>query len=779
MTVGVVLRIAGRVQGVGFRPTVFRLARDLGLAGDVRNDSDGVVVRLFGPDDSIAGFEAALRRHLPPLAAIERIAREPWHMEAPPSEFVILDSAVSGHVGTGIVPDAATCPACLADIRDPSNRRYRYPFTNCTHCGPRFSIVRAVPFDRARTTMAGFTMCPACRAEYDDPGDRRHHTQANACPACGPRVWLEAKGGDEIEPADGDAIAEAARRIAAGEIVAIKGVGGFHLACNATDAEAVARLRARKRRFDKPFALMAGDGPMIERFANVVEHQQTMLADASAPIVLLRLRPDGEALAGEVAPGRDRLGFMLPYTPLHHLLMADLTAPIVLTSGNLSDEPQVTDNEDARGRLAGLADAWLMHDRDIATRVDDSVVLVEAGGPSVVRRGRGLAPESFPLPPGFATTGEVLAMGAELKNTFAFATAGRTTVSHHIGDLGDAAAFADYRRAIDHYMTLFDIDPTAIAVDLHPDYGASRWGAQLAARTGLPVVGVQHHHAHVAACLTEHGRPLDAPPVLGVVLDGLGLGDDGALWGAEILRADYRGFIRLASFPAMPLIGGDRAAREPWRNAFAWLDGVFGWEAAAARWPDLPVMRALQTRRPEVLRRMVERGVNAPMAVSAGRLFDAVAAVLGVAPDAQSYEGQAAMDLEVMARRGDAGTAIYPLDLVDGAPTTLDFTAFWTALMDDVGGGAPVADIATRFHVSLGAGIADAATRLAGDHGLDTVVLSGGVFQNLLLKGDVGRRLTDAGLQVLTPQAFPAHDGGIALGQTAVARARGFDQSAL
>jgi len=767
MAAGASFRIRGRVQGVGFRPTVHHLANELGLAGDVCNDGSGVAVRLFGPAHALDGFVPALQAALPRLAVIDEISRRPLDGREAPDGFTISASRAAT-IETGIVPDAATCPDCLAEIFEPCDRRYRYPFTTCTHCGPRFSIARAIPFDRARTTMVDFPMCAACREEYDDPDDRRHHAQANACPVCGPVVWLEGGDGARL---DDDPIRAAAGLVASGAIVAIKGLGGFHLACDATSAAAVQRLRQRKRRYDKPFALMARDIAMVQGSAFLSRVERALLTDVAAPITLLQRRTDGPAIAAGVAPGSDRLGFMLPYTPLHHLIMAELDAPIVLTSGNVSDEPQVTDNDAARDRLAGLADAWLMHDRAIAHRLDDSVAL-DASGPAIARRGRGYAPGSIPLPQGFDTGMQVLAMGAELKNTFALLKGDRITVSHHMGDLEDAAAYADYRRTITLYCELFQCRPQAVAVDLHPDYAATRWGEHLAAAAAVPLLGVQHHHAHIAACMAEHGNALDTPPVLGIALDGLGLGDDGTLWGAEFLKADYGGYDRLAAFQPMPLIGGEAAMREPWRNAFAWLDGLFGLADAARRWPDLPIIALLRQQRPDLMHRMAARGVNAPLASSAGRLFDAVAACLDICPDAVSYEGQAAIELEALARQAPPDTVIYPVDLAADGTTALMFAALWERLLDDYAAGTDRVTVAARFHASLAQAVATTAMRLAGEENLDTVVLSGGVFQNLILRTGVRERLREAGLNVLEPRRFPANDGGIALGQAVIAAAR-------
>ncbi len=566
---GEAIRVRGLVQGVGFRPHAFRLATDCGLSGEVWNDAEGVLVRIWGPAVARRRFLRRLQAEAPPLARIDSLLSEPLTGPPPQPGFRVLASR-AGAIRTGVVPDAATCPACLADIRDPANRRYRYAFTNCTHCGPRLSIVRAIPYDRARTSMAAFTMCRACQAEYDDPGDRRFHAQPNACARCGPKLELEPATGEASGLTDPDPIAAARALLEAGAILAIKGIGGFHLAVDALDTAGVQRLRARKRRFDKPFALMARDLDVVRRYCALSPDEQALLGSAAAPIVILAA--DGpQRVAPDVAPGQRTLGFMLPYTPLHHLLLEGLERPIVLTSGNLSEEPQCTDNHEARAKLSALADHLLMHDRPIVNRQDNSVVRVMAGAPRVLRRARGYAPVPLPLPAGFADAPPLLAMGGELKSAFCLVRDGRATLSQHIGDLEDAATFADYRANLTLHRSLLAHEPEVVAVDEHPDYLSTKLGRELAETAGLKVIAVQHHHAHVASCLAENGVPLAAAPVLGVALDGLGYGPDGTLWGGEFLRADYRDFTRLAHFRPVPMLGGAQAIREPWRSAYAHL----------------------------------------------------------------------------------------------------------------------------------------------------------------------------------------------------------------
>lgn len=770
---GVEMRVRGLVQGVGFRPTVWRLARECGLAGEVLNDGEGVLIRAWGPRGALARFEEALRRNPPPLARIDTIERAALGAQTAAREFRIVASE-QGVITTGIVADAATCPACRDEVLDPANRRYRYPFTNCTHCGPRLSIIRAIPYDRASTSMSSFPMCEDCRSEYEDPADRRFHAEPNACPVCGPRVWLEDASGAQMR-LDGvdDAVAAAARLIANGNIVAIKGIGGFHLACDAGNTEAVAWLRERKQRYHKPFALMARDVAMVRDYACVSAEEEALIEAAAASIVVLDRDTRGTPLAPGVAPAQASLGFMLPYTPLHHLLMRDLARPIVLTSGNRSDEPQCIDNDDARGRLRGIADTWLMHDREIVNRLDDSVARVAAGGPMVLRRARGYAPEPLRLPEGFAGAPRILAMGAELKSTICLARGGEAILSQHIGDLEEAATHADYRAALALYRQLFGFAPDVIAVDRHPDYLSTQWGRALAAAEGARLVEVQHHHAHVAACLAEHGVPLATQPVLGIVLDGLGMGEKGELWGGEFLLADYCSFERVAAFPSVPLIGGAKAMREPWRNTFAHLSQFIGWDEVARRYPDLEIVQRLAAKPVAQLKRMLDLGLNAPRSSSAGRLFDAVAAALDICPERTSYEGQAAIELEVLATSiFDVAGEGYLCAVSGDAPLILDWRELWTALLDDLARGTAREIVAGRFHKGLIDALGGVVCDLASRHGPQTAVLSGGVFQNRLLLEEVARVLREAGLTVLTPRQVPANDGGISLGQAAIAAAR-------
>lgn len=770
------IRVRGLVQGVGFRPTVWRLARECGLTGDVRNDGEGVLIRAWAPAPVIDVFCQRLKTQCPPLARIDAIERQPLVGPPPGREFRIVASEVSS-VRTGVVADAATCSACLAEIRDPADRRYRYPFTNCTHCGPRLSIVRAIPYDRANTSMDAFPMCPECLREYRDPADRRFHAQPNACPDCGPRVWLADAAGSRIDPGAlgaEDAIAAAARLLAEGRILAIKGIGGFHLACDACDAGAVDRLRQRKRRFGKPFALMARDVEAIRRYASLSGEEAALLQEPAAPIVLLDRvapAPGVAAIAAGVAPGQATLGFMLPYSPLHHLLLADWGGPLVMTSGNLSEEPQCTENADALAELGAIADALLLHDRGIVNRVDDSVVRVMDGAARLLRRARGYAPEPLALPPGFADAPPVLALGGELKSTICLLGDGRAVLSQHLGDLEEVRTAREYARTIDLYGQLFEHRPSAIAVDAHPDYRSSQLGRDWAAREGLALVEVQHHHAHIASVLVENGWPRDAGPVLGIALDGLGWGSDGTLWGGELLVADYRCSTRVGHLRPVPMPGGVQAILEPWRNAYAQLASLLGWDAYRERYPGLELTRFLAAKPLGVLATMIERGINTPLSSSCGRLFDAVAAAVGICRERLSYEGQAAIELEALA----AGVPVapdqgYPFAVteLDGC-LALDPTPMWLGLLDDLARGVAPGAIAARFHAGLARELVALAERLAYEHGLGTLAVSGGVLQNRTLFEAIAQRVRERGLGLIAQRRVPANDGGLALGQALIA----------
>ena len=768
------IRVRGLVQGVGFRPTVWRLARAFGLVGDVRNDGAGVLIRLWGGEAARDAFCARLLAECPPLARIRSLERAALLVPPDSGEFRIVASAV-GVVQTGVVPDAATCAACRAEIDDPSDRRFRYPFTNCTHCGPRLSIVRGIPYDRATTSMAVFPMCADCAREYADPADRRFHAQPNACPVCGPQVWLEDQQGRRLDPSAAgarDAIDLANDLLREGRILALKGIGGFHLACDALNERAVADLRARKRRYRKPFALMARDLDVIRQYCAVGEREAALLEGVAAPIVLLEVAGDGR-VAGEVAPGQRTLGFMLPYSPLHHLLLAGWDRPLVMTSGNLSEEPQCIANVDAENRLRPLADGFLLHDREIVNRVDDSVVRVMDGAPQLLRRARGYAPAPIALPPGLEAAPPLLALGGELKSTICLAQSGQAILSQHLGDLEDARTFAEYERTVDLYARLYDHRPECLVVDRHPEYRATRFGRAWSARAGVPLEVVQHHHAHVASVLADNGWAVDAGPVLGVALDGLGQGEDGTLWGGEFLLADYAGFERLAHLAAAPMPGGARAILEPWRNTVAQLGVHVGIDVFAREWADLELCRYLAGKPTGIIADMIAKGVNSPLSSSCGRLFDAVAAALGVCRDRASYEGEAAIELEALVDDGVAAVGNgYPFAVRPGAVRVLDPAPLWPVLLADLRAGIAPGSIAARFHRGLAIAVADLAASLARARGVGTIALSGGVFQNRTLLEQVATDLRRRGLDVLQHRQVPANDGGLALGQVAVCAMR-------
>lgn len=770
---GKAIRVRGVVQGVGFRPTIWRLARQYGLRGEVWNDGQGVMIHAVGGAADLDAFISQIPLRLPPLAKLHSLEVTTLAPAPDYPDFRIVDSRLNG-VQTPIAADAATCPDCLADIADPENRRYRYPFTNCTHCGPRLSIVKQIPYDRCNTSMAEFAMCPACQREYDDPSDRRFHAQANCCPVCGPALWLEDNQdrlADNLDPID-----RTAELIRQGYIVAIKGLGGFHLACNAADDGAVDRLRQRKRRYAKPFALMAKDLTAILGYALVNASEERALRDKAAPIVLLRAR--GEALATGIAPGEDKLGFMLPYTPLHSLLLAALDMPIVLTSGNISDEPQCIDNADAKPQLADIADYWLLHDRDIVNRLDDSVVRAMDGEMRTLRRARGYSPEALSLPAGFEAANGILAMGAELKNSFCLVKNGQAVVSQHIGDLESASVQQDYRQLIALYSQLYDFQPRQIAVDQHPGYLSSQYGQTLADAKHCEPVKVHHHHAHLAACLAEHGVALHGKPVLAAIFDGLGMGEAGELWGGEFLLGDYKSCTRLGHLPAIPLPGGNQAMHEPWRNTYAQLRHYFDWPALQADFPDLPIVQFLAGKPLATLDTMMAKNLNSPPCSSCGRWFDAFAAALGLHCSQIDYEGQAAIALETLAAPRFATQTAYPDAWAAGTEngmTVLSWRGLWLAVLKDLKHGIGTAEIAARIHHSLIEACVSLLLKLSAKTGTDCIVLSGGVFQNRLLLEGIGQALRDMGKTVLSPNRYPMNDGGLALGQAVIAAAKSIE----
>jgi hydrogenase maturation protein HypF len=745
----VVLR--GAVQGVGFRPFVYRLAGELGLLGWVSNSPQGVFLEVEGPSATLRAFLLRLEGERPAKASIQSLEYSILPLAGFRS-FEIRPSDVTGAPTALVLPDIATCPDCLQEILDPMNRRYGYPFTNCTHCGPRFSIIRALPYDRRHTTMAAFSLCDACRAEYEDPTDRRFHAQPIACPACGPHLAAWDTHGVVLAERQA-ALRAAAETLRQGGILALKGIGGFQLLVDARDEAAVRRLRTRKAREAKPFALLAPSLDWTRRACRVAPLEARLLQTAEAPIVLLRRHPDN-GIAPSVAPGCPELGVMLPYTPLHHLLMRELRFPVVATSGNLSDEPICIDEREALDRLQDIADMFLVHDRPIARHVDDSVVRVLLDRELLLRRARGYAPLPvrlpIPLPP-------TLAVGAHLKNAVAIAVGQDAFLSQHIGDLETPQAFGAYQQVVDDFQTLYALRPTRVVADAHPDYLSSRD----AARRGLPILRVQHHYAHVLACMADNGLTGSA---LGVAWDGTGYGLDRSIWGGEFLHVTKSGFERVAHLRTFRLPGGEQAVREPRRSAIGLLYALLG-TAAMAREDLAPVLSFPKEEQKVILQAMI-RNLNCPVTSSIGRLFDAVAALAGLRQVAL-FEGQAAMELE-WALADSAAEPAYPMPLREGTgPLVLDWEPMVRALLDDLQGGLPLPTLAARFHHGLIESILAVARRI----GEPTVLLSGGCFQNRYLTECTVRRLTEAGFAPHWHQRVPPNDGGIALGQLlAVAR---------
>jgi hydrogenase maturation protein HypF len=773
MAEGEQIRINGVVQGVGFRPHVWRLAREYSLTGVVRNEGGCVVIEVWGAAAQRDAFVAALQRQPPPLAKIESFIREPLPESPGDNKFIefIIEESRHGAVESGLSADAAICDDCLQELLDRNNRRYRYPFINCTHCGPRLSIARSIPYDRHTTSMAGFPLCNACTAEYVSPTTRRFHAQVTACPECGPRVWLTDSAGHTLATNSDEVMSRCAQLLAAGKIVAIKGMGGFHLACDATNDKAVQQLRRRKQRPDKPFAVMVTDLTMAHSIAHVSESEERLLRSAAAPIVLLESMKGG-VLSAAVAPAINTIGCMLAYTGLHHLLLEAVGRPLVMTSGNRRGELLLADNEQAQSQLAEIADYFLLHDREIVHRLDDSVVRLIAGEPRLLRRARGYVPTTLALPEGFESADGILAMGAEIKNSFCLLHRGRAMLSPYMGELSVLSNYEHYSKSIDSYSRLFQFSVQQIVIDAHPEYHATRHGTELAAKSGLSPVTVQHHHAHIAACMAEHGLPLTTSPVLGVALDGIGYGDDDTLWGGEFLLADYRDYQRLAAFDAVSLPGGDTANREPWRNAFAHLHQSLGWEAVVAQFSSLPVIERLQQKPFATLQTMIAQQINSPLSSSCGRLFDGAAALLGICFDGMSYEGQAAMQLEHLAASAFSSEQDYTVSVRnDVGVQRLTWESMWRSMLQDLKEGVATEIIAARFHHTIINAVAGQALWLMSQHSTNTVVLTGGAFQNRLLAEGMIALLAGKGVQALLPAAIPANDGGIALGQAVIASA--------
>jgi hydrogenase maturation protein HypF len=745
------LRVTGTVQGVGYRPFVYRHAVDLGLTGWVRNDSAGVLIDVEGEASVIDALQRVLVEQAPPLARVTSVTSEVVSSaddDGTRTGFAIVESDAAGAPSAPVSIDTATCDECVAEVLDPNDRRHRYPFTNCTNCGPRYTIVLRVPYDRPATTMAGFAMCAECLAEYHDPADRRFHAQPNACPVCGPCLaWHDLASG--VRATRDAALTEAVGALRSGRVVGVKGIGGYHLAVDATDSRAVAELRRRKARDDKPFAVMVGDVAAAGAVVELNDDVSRALTSQRRPIVLARRRA-GTVIADAVAPGLPELGLMLPYSPLHHLLLADVGRPLVMTSGNLSDEPIAHDDDDAANRLAPLVDGLLSHDRPIHIRCDDSVTRVAGRRPQVLRRSRGYAPEPIPLP--FEPGRSVLALGAELKSTIAITKGSTVVPSHHLGDLEHLATYISFLQAVEHLPALYGVTPEVVAHDLHQEYLSSK----LAAELELATVGVQHHHAHVAACMVEHGR---TDPVVGLTFDGLGYGTDGTLWGGEVMVADFGGFERVAHLCATPMPGGVAAIREPWRMAAVWATRA-----------GLDPAELLPTIDPAELAAVVALAdrPGTMTTTSVGRLFDAVAVLLGGRSHV-TYEAQAAIELEALARTATRARRTASDELVIDHGGEIDPSPLLGVLVSERAAGVDVAELADWFHASFGIAAARVAARVASAARVDVVALTGGVFQNALLTEVVESALTAAGLEVLVHSAIPPNDGGISIGQAAIA----------
>ena len=744
------LQVNGIVQGVGFRPFVYQLALRHGLKGEVANTSSGVSIHIEGHPERLRSFEADLLGERPPLAHIVEVTSRPEALQHF-SDFRITASRGDAAMATLISPDVAVCDDCLREMFDPIDRRYRYPFINCTNCGPRYTIIDDIPYDRPKTSMRHFTMCAACQAEYDDPLNRRFHAQPNACPACGPRVEL--RDGHGQAAAAEDPIAASAELIRQGKILAVKGLGGFHLAVDALNPAAVARLRQRKLREEKPFAVMSPDLDAVRAYAVVAPEEEKLLRSIQRPIVLLR-KVDPSPLAEDVAPRNRYVGAMLPYTPLHHLLLNEGFSALVMTSGNLSEEPIAIDNAEAFERLAGIADAFLVHNREIYLRSDDSVVRHAAGDARFLRRSRGYVPVPVFLKHSLAP---ILACGAELKNTVCITKGDKAFVSQHIGDLENLATYEFFQKTIAHMQRILEVRPETIACDLHPDYLSTRWADE---QSEIPKVRVQHHHAHIVSCMAEH--KLEGA-VIGLACDGTGYGPDGTVWGGEVLAADAAGFERLAHLACVPMPGSAAAIKEPWRMAVSYLNDAFGAELWGL---DLPVLREAGADKVRLMLEMAAKRINSPLTSSLGRLFDGVAAICSLRSRV-SFEGQAAMELEMAAV--DTGDGAYEYAWEEGPPWRILPAPIIRGVVADVGQGRSTSAISVKFHNTLIRMFSDLCDRIRAQRGLNRVVLSGGVFQNARLLTGLIPALAARGFEVYSHRRVPANDGGIALGQATIA----------
>lgn len=752
---GIELRIKGKVQGVGFRPFVWLLANQYGLNGDVNNDGQGVLIRFVSPPaNAIEQFLSDLQNKLPPLAQITDITQRAidWPDAATVTSFTIRESE-NNQMDTQIIPDAATCPHCLADLFDPNNRRYHYPFTNCTHCGPRFTIIKAIPYDRKNTAMSVFLFCPQCEKEYKDPADRRFHAQPNACSVCGPHIWLQDR--EETLATHETALKQTALLLQQGYIVAVKGLGGFHLACDANNQKTVDLLRQRKHRPTKPLAIMVPD---LQFLQDLSAQETELLTSSAAPIVLLA-KHKVPHIADNIAPNLQEIGVMLPSNPLQHLLLRAVNRPLVMTSANASGQPPVLKNEYAVEQLAGLADFYLCHNRDILQRADDSLVRVAFDGLETLRRARGYVPDEIPLETQSAKN--VLALGSDLKNTFCLLRHNKAVLSQHIGDTANEQVRSQLSENLELFQNIYQFKPDIIAVDAHPGYFSSSIGKQLAEQQQIPTIEVLHHHAHIVSVMAEHNCN---KPVIGLALDGIGMGENGQLWGGECLLVDYQHSQYLGGLPAVALPGGDLAAKQPWRNWLAHLHQF------VPQWQDILTQTCIEPNW-QILVNAIERGLNCPPISSAGRLFDAVAYALGIAPSIVSWEGEAACQLEALANTSSLATQTQSavnipvkMPLIDNK---LDLAYFWQSWLNY---HAPVEDKAFAFHYALAQGFAELATNQARKHQCRTIVLSGGVMHNQLLRRLLKEHLGE--FHVLSAHKLPMGDGGLSLGQAVIAMHR-------
>ncbi len=750
------VRIQGVVQGVGFRPFVYRLAGRHELTGWVRNTSGSVEIEAEGDEAALRSFLACVQGEAPPRARIENVEAS-FHPPVGHSGFDILPSRHEAGTSQLISPDIAICANCRTEIFDPADRRYRYPFTNCTNCGPRFTIIEDIPYDRPRTTMHPFRMCEECQREYDDPLDRRFHAQPNACAQCGPRLWITDSRG--VKQDVDDAVHEAAKLLVEGRVLAVKGLGGFHLVCDATNEEAVSRLRERKGRPSKPFAVMLRDAQAAEAHCMLAPAEGRLLESPECPIVLLKWRREASSVSSAVAPNQNRLGVMLPYTPLHCLLLAEADRPLVMTSGNLSGEPLVRENDEAVRRLGAIADHFVLHDRDIRRRCDDSVCTIVERTPQIIRRARGHAPDPIPLP---FEASPVLGCGAELKSTFCLTDKNRAFLSPHIGDMGSEETLRHFEETVKEYRQLFRLDPEVVAYDMHPDYVSTQYALGLAAKEGLQGVPVQHHHAHIASCLVDH--QVDGP-VIGVALDGTGYGPDGTIWGGEFLVADYASFERVGHFEPVPMPGGDAAIRKPYRMALGYLYGLLGQDIDLQGLP----LETVDPVERKLIKRQIEKGVNTPLTSSAGRLFDAVAALIGLR-SMVDYEAQAAIELEMAApdNVSELGAYSFSVGRQDGR-LVIRLSELLAAIVHDVRTAVAPAVISGRFHNTVTEAVSAVCKRVAANRGIERVALTGGVFQNQLLLRLVADALRRESLEVLIHRRVPCNDGGVSLGQAVIA----------